>query len=105
MQRNNSSDTPKKRTVRKFRLGTLIVNLLLIFILSLILNTCFKYIQLEFAFRKLDQEHQKIIKQIEKLEEEIEFAKSPDFLEIMARQMHPPMVKEGECVIILPVEK
>lgn len=103
MRSIGSQYSTKKKKVKVFRPAILFMNMILLFIFVLILNTSFKYIRLEFVYRRVEKESNRLLQEIEKIQEEINLTKSPDFLEIMARQMD--MVKDGEYVIILPVEK
>lgn len=103
MRRTGSQYSSKKKKVKKIRLGVFITNMLLLMVMILIMNTLYKFIRLEFEFRSLNNENQRLLQEIDSLQEEIKATESPDFLEIMARQMN--MVKDGEYVIIIPVEK
>jgi cell division protein FtsB len=103
MRSIGSQYSTKKKKVKVFRPAIFFMNMILLFIFVLILNTTYKYIRLEFVYRRVEKESNRLLQEIEKIQEEINLTKSPDFLEIMARQMD--MVKDGEYVIILPVEK
>lgn len=103
MRNTGSQYSTKKKKVKVFRPAIFVMNMVLLFIFILILNTAFKYIRLEFVYRRVEKENNRLLQEINKIQEEIDLTKSPDFLEIMARRMD--MVKDGEYVIILPVEK
>jgi cell division protein FtsB len=103
MRNIGSQHSTKKKKVKVFRPAMFFMNMVLLFIFFLILNTAFKYVRIEFVYRNVEQENQRLLKEITKIQQEIDLTKSPDFLEIMARRMD--MVKDGEYVIILPVEK
>lgn len=103
MRNTGSKHSTKKKKVKVFRPAIFFMNMVLLFIFFLILNTAFKYIRIELSYRRVDVENQRLLREITKIQEEIDLTKSPDFLEIMARRMD--MVKDGEYVIILPVEK
>lgn len=103
MRNISSQHSSKKKKVKVFKPAVFFMNMVLLFISMLILNTAFKYIRLEFVYHRVEKENNRLLQEIEKIQEEINLTKAPDFLEIMARQMD--MVKDGEYVIILPVEK
>jgi cell division protein FtsB len=103
MRSTGSQHSTKKKKVKVFRPAIFFMNMVLLFIFALILNTTYKYIRLEWVNRGVEKENNRLLQEISKIQEDIKLTKSPDFLEIMARQMD--MVKDGEYVIILPVEK
>ncbi len=103
MRRTGSQYSSKKKKVKKINPGTFFITLLLLMVMILIMNTIYKFVVLEIEFRTIDIENQRLISEIEELEEKIKATQSPIFLEKKAREMN--MVKDGEYVIILPVEK
>ncbi len=103
MRRTRRKYSSKKKKISSFRPVILLINAALMVVISMILYSGFKFIRMEIQFQKVKHENHQIMDQIKHMEAEIALTQQPDFLEIMARKMD--MVKDGEYVIILPVEK
>ena len=86
--------------MKKINFKNLIFNIIFAFLLISTIGYIFKYKMISDKLKKIQAENITLGNQIEQLKTDIEFAKSPEFVEKVAREKFD-MVKDGEIIVIL----
>lgn len=86
--------------MKKINFRNLIFNIIFTFLLIFTIGYLFKYKMMSDKLKKVQAENITLGKQIDQLKTDIEFAKSPEFVEKVAREKFD-MIKDGEIIVIL----
>ncbi len=86
--------------MKKINFRNLIFNVIFAFLLISTIGYLFKYKITSDKLKKVQMENNVLKNQIEELKADIDFAKSPEFIEKVAREKFD-MIKDGELIITL----
>ena len=86
--------------MKRFNLLSLFLNILIILLIFSIFSNFYKHITINSKLKTGSKEIVDLEKQVEKIQEDIKFAETPEYIEKVARESLD-MIKEGEFIIIL----
>jgi len=86
--------------MKRINLRNLTFNIFFTFLIISIIGNFVKYRLESTKLKRVEMDNIKLTEQIEKLKKDINFAKSSEFVEKIAREKFD-MIKDGELIIIL----
>lgn len=90
--------------MKRINLSNLLFNIFVIVLTLLIIRNFVKYNLNQNKLKQVEAENIAISKQIEEVKKDIDFAKSPEFIEKIAREKFD-MIKDDELIIIFENEQ